>query len=141
MHLKWDKRLELGITFMDQEHKEILETIAKLLTSIDFANPNQDDVKSFEAFEDLVIAHFYHEELLMRQYKYPAFDTHIEAHKKILQRIDRFKEKYCKMGLNKTDLERIHSEVKYLFKMHLLEEDRDLEGFVHELLRSMQTPK
>ncbi len=134
MHVKWDEKLELGIAFMDQEHKAIIETISKLMSTLDFSQPNEEDVDSFEAFEEQVIAHFYHEELLMRQYKYPEFDSHAEAHKKILDRIDRFKKKYCRTGLNKTDLERIQSEVKFLFRMHLLEEDRELEGYVHQLL-------
>ncbi len=91
MHVKWDEKLELGIAFMDQEHKAIIETISKLMSTLDFSQPNEEDVDSFEAFEEQVIAHFYHEELLMRQYKYPEFDSHAEAHKKILDRIDRFK--------------------------------------------------
>ena len=138
MQMKWDERLELGIAFMDQEHKEIIETIAKMLATMDFEKPNTKDVDIFEAFEDQVIMHFYHEELLMRQYKYPRFESHVEAHKQILERIDRFKEKYCRTGLNNTDLERIHSEVKYLFKNHLLEEDSDLEGYVHGLLLNVK---
>lgn len=141
MSIKWDKRFEVGIDFMDHEHEEIINKMLTVVSNIDFELPSDEDIDLYIEFEEMVARHFNHEELLMRQYAYPDMDNHIEAHRNILTRISRFKEKYYTTGLNESDLKRIDSEVNYLFKLHLMEEDRELEVFVHEKMKTYKEEK
>lgn len=140
MSIKWDERLKLGIEFMDIEHKMIMEKMISLMKSIDFDLPSDDDADRFYEFEEAMALHFEHEELMMRQYTYPDIEKHLKSHNRILDRINRYKEKYYTTGFEESDIKRIDSDVNYLFKMHLLEEDRDLEVFVHEKMEKEKLP-
>lgn len=133
MHVKWDERLHLGVDFMDEEHRAIIEKLEKLLQRIDFEAPSEEDTDVFIEFEDTIVNHFAHEELMMHQYAYPKLELHVQAHSKILEKINRYKELFLTSGLTEQVMERVEADVAYIFKMHLLEEDRDLEVFVHKL--------
>jgi len=133
MHVKWDDRLTLGVDFMDQEHKDIIEKLEDVLQTLDFNAPSESDIKKFMAFEEAVTNHFAHEELMMHQYGYPKLEVHAKAHEKIVRKIVKYKEMFLTTSIDQTMLERIESDVAYIFKLHLLEEDRELEVFVHKL--------
>ena len=141
MSIKWDKRLKLGISFMDTEHEDILNKMKRVIENIDYQLPSDEDVDKYIELEEMISLHFNHEELLMRQYTYPDMNDHLKAHEKIQTRISRFKEKYYTTGFDESDLKRIDSEVNYLFKVHLLEDDRDLEVFVHEKMKIVDKEK
>lgn len=138
MYVKWDERLELGIDFMDSEHKELIEEIDEVLETVDFKVPTDEGIERFYLLECMILIHFDHEELLMRQCEYPAIEEHLESHNRIVDKMNRFKEVFYTRGLDETTLERIQTEVRYVFKNHLLEEDRQLEVFVHSRLATSE---
>jgi len=130
MLVKWNEKMRIGIEFMDKEHKELLQEVQDVLESVDFLIPSEEDIDKYLVLEAMILKHFDHEELLMRQYHYPKIDEHIDNHNKILEKIERFKALFYTTGLNEKQLSHIESEVNYSFKAHMLEEDKELEEFV-----------
>ncbi len=131
MKLKWDEKMRINIGFMDQEHQELMVAIEDTLANVDFMIPDEESIDKFINLEERMKNHFSHEELLMREYGYPDLNQHISSHLKILLKLEKFKELFYTTGLNQNQLRRIEQNVNFLFKNHLLEEDRALERFVH----------
>ncbi|MCM1268020.1 MAG: response regulator [Bacteroidales bacterium] len=77
----WNKRYELGVDFIDREHKQLFATINKLLTL-----SQEDDKKEWACRESIkylrnhTIEHFEHEESYMKSIDYPEYDIHKRLH-------------------------------------------------------------
>jgi len=136
MQVKWNEKMRVGIEFMDKEHKELLQEVQDVLESVDFLIPSEEDIDKYLILEAMILKHFDHEELLMRQYHYPKTDEHIDNHNKILEKIERFKAVFYSTGLNKKQLQHIESEVNNSFIAHMLEEDKELEEYVNSKMES-----
>lgn len=77
----WNKRYEIGVEFVDKEHKQLFSTMSKLLAI------SEDEEKSEWACREGVkylknhtIEHFGHEEEYMRSIHYSDYDVHKRLH-------------------------------------------------------------
>lgn len=87
--VSWDDRYALGIEFIDDQHKYLIN----LINRIDAAVEENDSVGIVEAILDMKLyteVHFAEEEDLMRKAGYPQLHEHMALHRKFIDKADLF---------------------------------------------------
>lgn len=79
--IAWNKRFELGVDFIDKEHKQLFATINKLLTLSENEDKREWVCKEGIKFlKNHTIEHFEHEEAYMRSIEYADLEIHKRLH-------------------------------------------------------------
>ncbi len=83
INLDWDKSYEIGINFIDNEHKGILSIMRSIREAI-----NDGDLKECELLSDILIdasaRHFAHEEQYLAEVDFPRLEEHKQYHISLL---------------------------------------------------------
>ncbi|MDR2095935.1 MAG: hemerythrin family protein [Treponema sp.] len=75
----WDDSLKTDNELIDGQHKQLFAAINSVLQVID--EKKQDELKkSLDFLNDYTIKHFFDEERLQMQYKYPDYPKHRKLH-------------------------------------------------------------
>jgi hemerythrin len=94
MKLIWNDQLSVGISAIDDQHRELIERINDL-TSIILKGENKEKILEFINFLDnYVTNHFANEEALMLKADYPDIVSHIREHATFITRLDTFKKHF-----------------------------------------------
>jgi diguanylate cyclase (GGDEF)-like protein/hemerythrin-like metal-binding protein len=81
----WNDRHELGITFMDDDHRA-LATLANTVGEHLKAGHDHDQLAgAFSALRDATTAHFEREEQQMHEHRYPGHAAHAQEHGRLLE--------------------------------------------------------
>jgi hemerythrin len=85
----WDDRYSVGVTLMDEQHKELLRETNELYKAC-----REGDVAAEARFRevvkstvDYVKTHFAQEEQIMERVKYPEFSNHKREHEVFVQKV------------------------------------------------------
>ena len=79
--IAWNRRFELGVDFIDKEHKQLFATINKLLTLSENEEKREWVCKEGIKFlKNHTIEHFQHEEAYMRSIDYADLEIHKRLH-------------------------------------------------------------
>lgn len=82
----WDESMEIGISSIDQQHRQIVDHINTLSEAV----LRRDRKQVSDVLDELVkytINHFSFEEFLMQHGEYPAFDNHRKVHEMFRDRV------------------------------------------------------
>lgn len=85
---EWSDDLSVGVHEMDDQHKELIIKINKLVVDL-----SEDSPKAYQDFKDLagfVVQHFKDEEEFMAKIEYPGLDTHKVIHTQLLEKVGEF---------------------------------------------------
>lgn len=89
--IKWDAQYELGITAIDEQHKELIKItgrLSDLLTNAIEGDDIYDEmVTIIEDVTDYTVYHFQFEEELFKKFDYEYKDAHIAEHNKLIDEI------------------------------------------------------
>ena len=124
----WNNSYRININEMDKQHKQQLEYLNKINTSM---INNASDEEIFELLSDLYYysqKHFSEEEELMKRYNFDDFQDHKNTHDELLQKILLFKEELQKGVLDKSFVAVI---LKEWLLQHILEEDIKYSRFLN----------
>lgn len=86
--------LRTGIDGLDYEHRKLVEVMEALCDSFDRAGPGGEVSDLFATLYTEASAHFALEESIMREKKYPFYDTHKADHERLLDKIRVMMEAY-----------------------------------------------
>lgn len=89
--IQWEKQYELGITTIDEQHKELIKItgrLSDLLTNAIEGDDIYDEmVTIIEDITDYTVYHFQFEEDLFNRFDYKLKDAHIAEHNKLIEEI------------------------------------------------------
>lgn len=90
--IEWNKKYELGIPVIDNQHKKLVELCAEFYNSIIAPNKDKDAWKTslmntLRACCDYVQTHFKAEEVLLTAAKYKDFSLHKAQHDEFTRRV------------------------------------------------------
>ncbi|MCD4714873.1 MAG: bacteriohemerythrin [Clostridiales bacterium] len=89
--IKWDAQYELGISAIDEQHKELIKItgrLSDLLTNAIEGDDIYDEmVTIIENVTDYTVYHFQFEEELFNRFDYEYKDSHIAEHNKLIDEI------------------------------------------------------
>lgn len=84
----WTDELSVGVDAMDDQHKELVTKINKLVE--DLAGDSPEAYNDFKDLAGFVVQHFDDEEKFMESVGYPGLDTHKVIHKQLLDKVGGF---------------------------------------------------
>lgn len=85
--LKWSTSNAVFVTAIDDEHKEIFEAVSNLQKVLASGGPRSEIPKLTQRLVSCVVAHFAHEERLMRAARYGSLRWHKTAHDHARRRV------------------------------------------------------
>lgn len=126
---RWSSRYETGIEVIDNQHKELLEKINSVYSSVRSGNKkvDQEDVISF--ISKYVVEHFALEEELMKECSYPGYEEHLQIHKKFTLDFEKILNNYNNGLLNPVSL------ISFLFDFFINHIEVDDANYVPSLLK------
>ncbi len=80
MPFKWSNNLATGIDKVDQQHKQLIETVNSLLEAVKNGEPKVKVDETIKFLSDYVITHFKTEEEVMIKHQYPEYEKHKNIH-------------------------------------------------------------
>ena len=83
----WHNFLEIGVDFIDNDHKKLLQIMLDTKTAIEDGNDNEC-VKLLTSLLKEARDHFSREETYLAEMKYPGLDEHKKYHKELLIKAD-----------------------------------------------------
>lgn len=113
--IPWDKKYEIGISAMDDEHQVLLGKINQLIHDMNYASSNIPN--SFEDLKNYTVNHFSHEEKYMESIGYESLESHKRVHKNLIESILRFE---SQLKENKLDKPKLASFLKNWLFTHIM---------------------
>jgi hemerythrin-like metal-binding protein len=89
---EWNSNLEIGITEIDDQHRQLVILLNKLFNAMKSGSGRRILSDVFAELESYAIDHFTAEEALMAQYAYPEEDKHRAAHAEFKTKIETLKQ-------------------------------------------------
>ena len=123
---RWNDTYLVGHSSMDSQHKEILDYAASLVS----ARTCEMQVLCAKGLYDLTLAHFVHEEALMRSIQYVGLDEHKEQHWRLLARLDEIQHEIAGHQLHINILD---TEINEWLVTHIINFDADLSAQIRSL--------
>ena len=128
--LEWSEHFSVGVKLFDDQHKELLSSVNKIISERDEMVSRITLADHFREFNNLIHTHFNSEEELLDKLKYPDLRHHISEHREYF-------EKFSDMLMNaiwekeKTVDELIHFILEW-WPSHVLNEDMKYKSFFKE---------
>ncbi|WP_224982205.1 bacteriohemerythrin [Geomonas agri] len=89
MNIEWTSDLAIGVTEIDEQHKEIFRRFDRLLTACNEGKGNEEVLKLLVFLEDYVKEHFAAEEKLQKGSDYPDYPAHKAQHVAFINDVDK----------------------------------------------------
>jgi hemerythrin len=119
----WDKRLETGITDIDNQHRELVNRIEELDLAIYNNTAKIQLVMMIEYLESYVTEHFNAEEKILMEIGYPDFSSHFEEHNRFRDWFKTIFREYKMKGADNYLAAEMDREITRWFENHLLVTD------------------
>jgi hemerythrin len=76
----WDKSLETGHKRIDEQHKQLFNTLISIIKASKQGYGNDEIIKTLDFLGEYTIMHFKTEEDLQKEFDYPGYLTHKKSH-------------------------------------------------------------
>ena len=114
--ITWKDVLSTGIKEIDEQHKDIVESINEFYDLSNKSGVQKEDlIEAFNKVIDHTIAHFTYEEELLEKQSIREKDIHAEAHEKFINNIFKLKDDFEKLNRSyfpNTDLNYLNEHSK-----------------------------
>jgi hemerythrin len=99
MGIEWRDSLSIGVTEIDNQHKQLLSHFDQLLKACE-AGKGLVELKTLLGFLDgYVVKHFNDEESIQRLRKYPDYAAHKKEHESFIERLKLLKQEINNEGI------------------------------------------
>ncbi len=129
-YLAWGNKYNIGVPLIDNQHKNLLKLINKLLNTIQEQGTPKDVGISIKYLQQFVIVHFGTEERLMQRNKYAGLNSHKKQHEIFIKKLNALSKEYENFGASKELKIKLTRELWWWFKNHILDTDLKLGGFL-----------
>jgi len=125
--IKWDAKLSVGVDFIDEQHKELVNLINLLGRSIFIHRERSAQDFATQKLLEYTLFHFSTEEDLFKKYNFPQSEEHKKEHSAFIKKVSAFKKDFDneKHGL----AEEIIAYLKFWLVHHILEIDHQYAEF------------
>lgn len=90
MAIEWQDYLLIGVTEVDDQHKELFSRFNMLLEACNQGKGRNEVQRLLQFLNDYIKTHFAAEEALQIHHKYPGYAAHKEQHNHFIQKVDQF---------------------------------------------------
>ncbi|QER42084.1 bacteriohemerythrin [Thermodesulfobacterium sp. TA1] len=138
-YIEWNSDFEIGIKFIDNQHKMLVHIINRLYTTL-FLKPKflrENILEILQELRDYTQYHFEAEEAFMESHDYPKLSQHKRAHQDFIKKIEEFYAKLPQEDLKAFGLELLSFLKKWLLS-HILTLDKHIKTYLTGL--PIETP-
>jgi len=132
MNLKLTDDLTTGNELIDQQHKDIVNCIDKLVRASRQGRSKTEVAAAIAEFEKYISEHFRDEEQLQVDTSYPGIEAHKAHHDQFRRSFEEFKRKSEKIGISHSLVIQLLSMATDWFNFHINEMDRALAAYLRE---------
>ncbi len=128
--IKWNDALKIGLSGLDQEHRQLSQAINDLHASLTDQSMQARTGPLLQQMVESTRAHFAGEEAMMERNKYPGMALHVLKHQHLLQQVDALKGRFHRGGftLNEYSL----TFLRDWFTVHVQNDDRNFVVWLRE---------
>ena len=130
--IQWKKEYETGVQLIDEEHKQLVDSINKFIDSVNRGATKEDMEKILNFLSDYVVKHFSDEEIIQQKYNYPEYSTHKVVHKKFIEKTQNLVEQFKREGLSQEYVETFYREIGQWLINHILGMDTKIGKWIRE---------
>ena len=132
MTIQWTDDLSINIGNLDVQHKEIFKRYDMFIGACKEGKGKEQLVDLLDFLNVYVYEHFEHEEALMKEYAYPAFEAHCKEHLKLMQTVQKFRTRLMMVGANVGLLAEVNNVLQNWLIDHIKKTDMELGGYLNE---------
>ena len=130
MVIAWDDSLATGVAQVDDQHKELIDRVAKLEIALNEGKGDQEIKGIIQFLESYVIKHFHDEETLMTKHNYPGYDAQRQAHQTFIEKFGEMKKDFEADGVTPGLRAKLKINVIVWLVSHINSMDRKLGEFM-----------
>ncbi len=127
--LDWDDNLSVGVPEIDYEHQHFISLVNDLNEAIVWRMDGDQVRKCMKAVIDDAVAHFNHEEVMLKHWGYPHLEEHAKLHTQILVAMEQINQRFSEEKLSEYDWIDAGLRVKHIMVEHLLTDDMKYRDF------------
>jgi len=131
--IDWSDLLSVGITDMDDEHKELFVRINKLLAALLTGGSDYDIIDTVKFINEYIEYHFRDEEKLLASVQYPLLAEHKKLHAQYENEFQQIGEKLNSGNFDSTLLIEIQDKVVNWLLDHIAKVDKKYGIFIAEM--------
>jgi hemerythrin len=128
----WDESLSMGFVRVDEQHREILESANRLITTIAAGPPYGGLEEAVEALEARYLAHVVEEEWVMRWVEYPRLAEHVGQHRAFVRHFEALRAELDSSRPVKAVLLALSSDLLSSLVAHMAQADRPVGDYAFE---------
>ncbi len=128
--MPWGDRLKIGITSVDDQHKELVAMVNELHKAMKVRMGAREAGQILERLADYTVYHFKFEEDLFEEHGYPEQDAHKKIHKDLVAKVVEFKQEF-EEGKAALSMELMEFLTDWL-RDHIMKTDTDYVPFFKE---------
>lgn len=83
--IKWENRFSVNVSIIDEEHKNFLLIINKVIAAKQESNKHEQISDALNEMTGYALSHFKSEERYMLEHDYPEYQQHKNEHKEFLK--------------------------------------------------------
>ncbi|MFC1564521.1 bacteriohemerythrin [candidate division KSB1 bacterium] len=127
---KWNEKYSIGIPWIDNQHKNLLEQINKLVNAIVRDERCEEGGTIIKFLKNYTKAHFGTEENFMVKHQYPGYPQHRREHVKFILMINDFTDEYMQKGTTRDFVKKVAKNLWEWYKIHILGSDYEFGEFL-----------
>jgi len=91
MAVEWREHLAVGVTRIDDQHKELFRRFSVLIDAINQGKGPLEVLAILTFLDDYTVTHFRDEQQIMVEYRYPHLALHLEEHGQFRRDLEKLK--------------------------------------------------
>lgn len=123
MAYQWTSELETGNSLIDNQHKELIEAINKLLDACSKGKGRMEIADTLNFLNEYIIRHFRDEESLQQRYHYPDRVNHKQYHEAFKRSVSDIITEFNQSGANVALVAKTNSVIAGWLINHIKKED------------------
>lgn len=133
--VQWSDDLSSGFKEIDDQHKELINRVNKLLDACNSGKGRQEIADTLNFLADYVVEHFNSEEKYMKQYNYPGLSEQIEQHKYFVNYVGELRNEFDKNGPSIALTMKLSKNLVDWLVNHIMKVDKKAGAFLRERVR------
>jgi len=130
--IQWRESYAIGITEIDDQHKQLFEAIDKLFTACTQGRGKEQVGNTLKFLEEYTIVHFTDEQKLHIKYNYPERISHKKIHDDFLKTFASLKKQFSEEGAGVLFISNVNKTVLEWLIKHIGSLDKTFAAYVKE---------
>ena len=139
MAYEWDPALETGYIRIDNQHKELIVALNKIIKASQRGKDKEEIFKTVKFLTEYTVMHFSTEEQLMKQYYYPHYQPHRNHHDEFKETVRMLTDKLNQEGPTKEMIQLVTTTIGNWLAHHIKEADFHLASYINSRDNSSAT--